>query len=111
MQVLRDHGRVRKYHHAVVGWNCRMDAIQGACLAIKLKHRERGNELRRAHAARYTAAFNALEEIVAPVEAEYARHVYHVYAIRVPVRDEVMRQLESRWIGCVVHYPVQIHHQ
>jgi dTDP-4-amino-4,6-dideoxygalactose transaminase len=33
-----------------------MDAIQGACLAIKLKHLERGNERRRAHAARYTAA-------------------------------------------------------
>ena len=54
-----------------------MDAIQGACLTIKLKHLERGNERRRAHAARYTAAFSAVEEIVAPFEAESARHVYH----------------------------------
>jgi len=65
IRILRDHGQARKYHHTVVGWNCRMDAIQGVCLAIKLKHLERGNELRRAHAARYTAAFSTVEEIVA----------------------------------------------
>ena len=88
-----------------------MDAIQAACLAIKLKHLERGNDLRRAHAARYTAAFSNLEEIIAPREAEYARHVYHVYAIRVPDRDEVMRQLEAQGIGCGVHYPVPVHLQ
>ena len=111
IRILRDHGQARKYHHTVVGWNCRMDAIQGACLAIKLKHLERGNELRRAHAARYTAAFNAVEEIVAPFEAEYARHVFHVYAIRVPDRDEIMRQLEAKGIGCGVHYPVPVHLQ
>jgi dTDP-4-amino-4,6-dideoxygalactose transaminase len=30
IQMLRDHGQERKYHHAVVGWNGRMDGIQGA---------------------------------------------------------------------------------
>src|SRR5437868_3079042 len=95
----------------MVGWNCRMDAIQGACLAIKLRHLDRGNELRRAHATRYTEAFRRLEEIVPPFEAEYARHVYHVYAIRVPDRDEVMRQLEEKGIGCGVHYPIPVHLQ
>ena len=79
--------------------------------AIKLKHLQRGNDLRRAHAARYTAGFNAVEEIGAPFEAEFARHVYHVYAIRVQDRDEVMRQLEAKGIGCGVHYPVPIHLQ
>ncbi|HEY2103038.1 MAG TPA: DegT/DnrJ/EryC1/StrS family aminotransferase, partial [Chthoniobacterales bacterium] len=53
IRVLRDHGQVRKYQHAMVGWNCRMDAIQGACLTIKLRHLEQGNELRRKHALRY----------------------------------------------------------
>src|SRR5213082_182544 len=111
IRILRDHGQARKYHHSVIGWNCRMDAIQGACLAIKLKHLERGNERRRAHAARYTAAFNAVEEIVAPFEAEYARHVYHVYAIRVEERDEIISFLNERGIQCGVHYPVPIHLQ
>ena len=47
IKVLRDHGQTRKYHHTMVGWNCRMDGIQGAVLQIKLKHLERGNQLRR----------------------------------------------------------------
>ncbi len=111
IRTLRDHGQAKKYHHDLVGWNCRMDAIQGACLAIKLRHLERGNELRRGHARRYTSGFNGNEEVTAPVEAEYARHVYHVYAIRVKQRDEVMQQLERKGIGCGVHYPVPVHLQ
>ncbi len=58
-----------------------------------------------------TAAFKEVEEIIPPLEAEYARHVYHVYALRVRDRDEVMRQLERKGIGCGVHYPVPVHLQ
>src|SRR3954447_15406307 len=36
LRTLRDHGQVRKYHHTMVGWNCRMDGIQGAVLKVKL---------------------------------------------------------------------------
>ncbi len=111
IRTLRDHGQERKYHHSMVGWNCRMDAIQAACLEIKLRHLERGNELRRAHAQRYSAGFSRNEEIVPPAEAQYGRHVYHVYSIRVKQRDEVMRHLEAKGIGCGVHYPVPVHLQ
>jgi dTDP-4-amino-4,6-dideoxygalactose transaminase len=111
IRTLRDHGQVQKYHHDLVGWNCRMDAIQGACLAIKLRHLERGNELRRAHARRYTAGFSGNDEIGVPVEADYSRHVYHVYAIRLKQRDDVMQQLERKGIGFGVHYPVPVHLQ
>ena len=50
MQVLRDHGQIRKYHHTMIGWNCRMDGIQGSVLQIKLRQLARGNQLRRSHA-------------------------------------------------------------
>ncbi|MBV9008610.1 MAG: DegT/DnrJ/EryC1/StrS family aminotransferase [Verrucomicrobia bacterium] len=111
MRTLRDHGQDRKYHHSMVGWNCRMDAIQAACLEIKLRHLEAGNELRRAHARRYSEGFTRTEEVIAPFEADYSRHVYHVYAIRVKQRDEVMHQLESKGVSCGVHYPVPVHLQ
>lgn len=111
IRVLRDHGQTRKYHHDVVGWNCRMDGIQAAVLRIKLQHLKKGNTLRRAHALQYDECFGGIEEIVTPFAAAYSRHVYHVYAIRVPDRDEVMRLLEQRGIGCGVHYPVPIHLQ
>jgi dTDP-4-amino-4,6-dideoxygalactose transaminase len=111
IRILRDHGQVRKYQHAMVGWNCRMDAIQGACLTIKLRHLERGNELRRKHALRYNKGLSASGEIVTPIEIDYARHVYHVYAVQVEGRDGVMRQLEEKGVVCGVHYPVPVHLQ
>ena len=111
LRVLRDHGQVRKYHHRMVGWNCRMDGIQAAVLSVKLRHLESGNSRRRAHALQYNQALEEIEEIVTPSEALYSRHVYHVYAIRVEERDEIISFLNERGIQCGVHYPVPIHLQ
>ncbi len=111
IRILRDHGQNRKYHHSMIGWNCRMDGIQAAVLQIKLKYLERGNELRRAHAQRYLQALRDVEGVIAPEAADYAKHVYHIFAIRVQERDEVMRLLEEKGIGCGVHYPIPVHRQ
>lgn len=111
IRVLRDHGQVRKYRHTMIGWNCRMDGIQGAILRIKLKHLDAGNSLRRDHARRYAEAFEGMEEVVAPIQASYARHVYHVYALRVQDRDQLMWLLKEKGIQCGVHYPVPVHLQ
>jgi dTDP-4-amino-4,6-dideoxygalactose transaminase len=111
IQILRDHGQVRKYHHSLVGWNGRMDGIQGAVLRIKLRHLEKCNELRRSHAARYDGGLSGIQGIVTPAHSAFVRHVYHVYAIRVKNRDEVMRGLAEQGIGSGVHYPVPVHLQ
>ena len=111
VRILRDHGQTRKYHHTMVGWNCRMDGIQAAVLRVKLQHLDTGNSLRRAHALQYKEALDGLDEVVKPFEASFARHVYHVYAIRVQERDEVLAFLAENGIQCGVHYPVPIHLQ
>jgi len=111
IRILRDHGQVRKYHHTMVGWNCRMDGIQAAVLRVKLRHLARGNGLRRQHALRYDRALRDAAGIVLPIEADYAEHVYHIYAVRVQERDEVMRVMEGEGIGCAIHYPVPVHLQ
>ncbi len=111
IRILRDHGQVRKYHHTMIGWNCRMDGIQAAALRVKLRYLEKGNQLRRSHAARYDQALGGMEEIVTPAHAADVRHVYHVYAIRVQERDEIMRLLGEKGIGCGVHYPIPVHLQ
>ena len=111
IRTLRDHGQIRKYHHTMVGWNSRMDGIQGAALRVKLRHLARGNELRRKHAARYRSILHKAPGIAVPVEADYAEHVYHVYAVRVSERDEVLRALEADGIGCGIHYPIPVHLQ
>jgi dTDP-4-amino-4,6-dideoxygalactose transaminase len=111
MRILRDHGQVRKYRHTMIGWNCRMDGIQAAVLSVKLQYLERGNLLRRVHALQYDRALHGVDEVVTPLEADYARHVYHIYAIRVQERDQVMWLLKEKGIQCGVHYPVPIHLQ
>ena len=111
IRVLRDHGQVRKYHHTKIGWNCRMDGIQAAVLRVKLRHLENGNNSRRSHAALYDAAFAGIDGIVVPFQADYVRHVYHLYSIRVPDGEEIRRGLADNGIGCGVHYPVPVHLQ
>jgi len=111
VRILRDHGQIRKYHHTMVGWNGRMDGIQGAVLQIKLQYLDKGNKLRRSHAAHYDAALQEVEEIVIPFCPSNLMPVYHIYAIRVQNRDEVMHSLADKGIGSGVHYPVPIHLQ
>ena len=111
IQVLRDHGQSRKYYHSTMGWNCRMDGIQAAILSIKLRHLDKANSLRRKHALEYNQAFAGIDEVLTPFEAKYARHVYHVYAVRVQERDAVLRHLQEKGVGCAVHYPVPVHLQ
>jgi dTDP-4-amino-4,6-dideoxygalactose transaminase len=111
IQMLRDHGQARKYHHAVVGWNGRMDGIQGAVLRAKLKLLDQGNAARRAHAALYGRLLNEVEEVILPTEAAGCKHVYHIFAVRVQDRDQVLKTLGERGIGCGIHYPIPVHLQ
>src|SRR5213075_605334 len=53
LEVLRDHGQSRKYFHSAIGWNARMDGIQGAVLSVKLRRLNAANAARRAHARLY----------------------------------------------------------
>jgi dTDP-4-amino-4,6-dideoxygalactose transaminase len=111
IRILRDHGQTEKYKHAMIGWNDRMDGFQGAVLSIKLKHLDKWNNARRGHARLYNSLLEGVEHIIVPEEAAYARHIYHVYAIRVPRRDELMATLREKDIWCGIHYPIPIHLQ
>src|ERR1051326_1212923 len=111
IQMLRDHGQAKKYHHALIGWNARMDGIQGAALRVKLKHWERANEARRANARLYSEELAAVEEVILPTEADYGRHVYHLDVVRVQDRDRVLRGMADSGIACGIHYPIPVHLQ
>ena len=62
-------------------------------------------------AAVYTEAFEEMEEVVPPVESDFRKHVYHIYAVRVPERDDFIRRLEGEGISCGIHYPIPVHLQ
>ena len=108
---LRDHGQSEKYYHSLVGWNARMDGIQGAILNVKLKRLSGWNEARRKHATVYGDLLTDLDGIRIPQEADYAKHVYHIYAIRVQNRDALLTALAGEDIHCGIHYPLSVHLQ
>jgi dTDP-4-amino-4,6-dideoxygalactose transaminase len=111
MAMLRDHGQARKYYHSVVGWNGRMDGIQGAILSIKLKHLPAWTESRRANAQLYTQALTHVRGVLTPKQAADRRHVYHLYVLRTNNRDQVLKTLADKGVQCGIHYPVPLHLQ
>lgn len=109
--MFRDHGQSKKYYHKMIGWNSRMDGLQGAVLNVKLKHLPDWTEARREKANAYKELLAGLDNLILPNEADYAKHVYHVYAIRVQNRDALLQFLADKDIHCGIHYPVPIHLQ
>ncbi|MGB8435490.1 MAG: DegT/DnrJ/EryC1/StrS family aminotransferase, partial [Burkholderiales bacterium] len=95
IRMLRDWGAERKYHHVLKGYNYRMEGLQGAVLRVKLPYLEAWTEARRAAAARYDALL-ADSGVSTPVAMSYARHVYHIYAIRTPNRHAWQEALQAQ---------------
>ena len=111
IRMLQDHGQSQKYHHEMIGWNSRMDGFQGAVLDIKLKYLDDWNAARRKIARRYDTLLSNHSQMIKPFEADYCKHVYHVYAIRVPDRDTFIASLAEKGIFCGIHYPIPMHLQ
>jgi len=109
IQMLRDHGQPKKYHHEFIGWNSRMDGIQGAVLSVKLKYLDRWNEARRNVAHFYKESLSSLDGVILPKEADYAKHVYHIFAIRIQNRNKLIENLAQKDIHCGIHYPIPVH--
>ncbi len=109
LELLRNWGSRRKYHHETLGMNSRLDTLQAAILLVKLRRLEGWNATRRTHAARYDAALAPLEHI------RLTRHdpgsVYHLYVIRMENRDAALEALKSAAIGAGIHYPFAVHQQ
>jgi dTDP-4-amino-4,6-dideoxygalactose transaminase len=108
--MLRDHGSVRKYEHSFPGYNFRMEGLQGAILALKLKHLDGWNDRRRLLAEQYNHLL-AASGVITPVEMPYARHVYHLYVIQAANRDDLRRQLADQGVETGLHYPIPLHLQ
>ena len=111
IRMFRDHGQEKKYYHSIVGWNARMDGFQGAVLSVKLKHLTGWNESRRKNAQLYNDLLVNVEGVITPTQADYAKHVYHIYAIRCKKRDELINALLEKEVFCGIHYPVPLHLQ
>jgi dTDP-4-amino-4,6-dideoxygalactose transaminase len=110
IRMLRNWGEDRKYHHALRGYNYRMEGMQGAILGVKLRHLERWTEQRRAHAMAYNKLL-AGSGLELPKEIPQNRHVYHTFTVRSRDRDELQKQLTARGVQTAIHYPTPVHLQ
>ncbi len=108
LRMLRDWGAEKKYHHDIIGYNMRLEGIQGAVLRVKLRYIEKWTEMRREAAKRYNEMF-AGTGVVTPVELSNRRHVYHIYQIRTTDRARWMEELGRQGIQTGIHYPFPLH--
>ena len=111
VRLLGDHGAERRYEHLTIGFNSRLDSVQAVVLRAKLRRLADGNRARRLAAARYAELLADLPGVILPSAAPGNEHVWHLYAIRVPHRDLVLRRLQDERIGAGIHYPVPVHLQ
>lgn len=113
IQIIVNHGMVKRYHYEYVGVNSRLDTIQAAILNVKLQYLDNYNQARQKAAAFYDDAFNDIHGIVIPAKTDYSSHIYHQYTLKIGngKRDQIQFNLEKSKIPSMVYYPVSIHVQ
>jgi dTDP-4-amino-4,6-dideoxygalactose transaminase len=110
IKLLRNYGQSKKYHHDLVGVNSRLDELQAAILRVKLSRLDEWNEKRRRLAELYKEVLKNTD-VVLPSEKTYAKHVYHLFVIRLAERDKCQRLLQKKGIQTLIHYPIPVHKQ
>jgi dTDP-4-amino-4,6-dideoxygalactose transaminase len=106
---LRNHGSLKRSVHSF-GFNSRLDDLHAAVLSVKLAHITRWTDRRREIAARYTKGLQGTS-FVLPHEPDGYRHVYHLYVIEHPRRDDLEKYLINAGVDAKLHYPIAIHQQ
>ena len=109
LRRLRNHGESERYAHAEIGYNYRMDGIQGIVLRHKLHRLHAWTEQRRQLAVRYTSQLSGLP--LRTPEVRHQDHVWHLYVIRTPQRDALRANLAQHGIETGLHYPVPNYRQ
>lgn len=110
LKRLREYGQTEKYVHLEKGTNARLDTLQAAILRVKLVHLENWNQARTHNAALYSSKLS-VAGFTPPSIAPGNDHVFHIFAIEVDRRDDMLAYLKERGIQGNIHYPVPIHLQ
>jgi dTDP-4-amino-4,6-dideoxygalactose transaminase len=105
--ALRQYGWTRHYISDEVGVNSRLDELQAAILRVKLGYLDAANARRQAIARAYDRVLGS----AAPHRRRGSLHVYHLYVVRTPDRDQMQVRLRERGVGSGIHYPVPVHLQ
>jgi dTDP-4-amino-4,6-dideoxygalactose transaminase len=111
LRQLRVHGENPKYFHKWVGLNSRLDTLQAAVLSVKLDALEGWSEARRANGKHYDEHLAGIPQVRTPYIAPQAKTIYNQYTLVCERRDDLMKRLQEKGIGCAVYYPLPLHLQ
>jgi dTDP-4-amino-4,6-dideoxygalactose transaminase len=108
LRMLRDWGMEKRYHYVLKGYNYRMEGIQAAILRVKLRKLKAWTTCRQSHAREYAALLEG-SRIATPKVMPYGTHVFNVYAILSPKRDDIHEALQAKGVQTGIHYPIPVH--
>lgn len=108
VRVFRNYGSEKRYHNKVVGANSRLDEIQAGLLRVRLSHLDELAAEKKRLCERYLHELRN-EKIMLPKIRDGATHIWHQFVIRSKQRDELMKYLDEKGIGTIIHYPIPPH--
>ena len=103
-RLLRNYGQKVKNRHDMLAYNCRLDTMQAAVLLVKMKYIERWTDQRGQVAEWYREALKDTD-VVLPMQHDNMRHVYHLFVVRHPNRDQILEHMAKDNVFGGVHYP------
>jgi dTDP-4-amino-4,6-dideoxygalactose transaminase len=106
IRSLRNYGSTKKYHHDEVGFNSRLDEVQAAVLRVKLRYLLDENDRRRGVAEQYRDLLASSSKVQLPIEADWTRHVYHLFVVTLDRRDALSEHLKAAGCASLIHYPI-----
>ena len=107
-RVFRNYGSEKRYYNKVVGANSRLDEIQAGFLRIRLKYLDELAEEKRQICERYLSELKN-DKIELPKIREGATHIWHQFVIKSEYRDDLIKFLDDKGIGTIIHYPIPPH--
>src|SRR5246127_4013826 len=106
--MLARHGGLTKHEHQIEGINSRLDGMQAAILSAKLPHLPDWTRARQDAARIYDSGLNQIEDVVVPSVGADRSHVYHLYTIKHPRRDELAMHLNAHGVQTAINYPTAL---
>lgn len=108
VRVFRNYGSEKRYYNKIVGANSRLDELQAGLLRVRLKHLNELGEEKRNICWRYLNEIHN-DKLILPAIRKNATHVWHQFVIRCRERDELIKYLDEKEIGTIIHYPIPPH--
>lgn len=108
VKTFRNYGSEKRYYNKVVGANSRLDEMQAGLLRVRLSHLEEMAEEKEKICLRYLSEIKNAR-IRLPEIRDKSTHIWHQFVIRCEDRDELIRYLDEKGIGTIIHYPIPPH--